>query len=120
MTTIKTALAKGKNGFYIGHRLVLPFKCQIIKIIFEGEIYTELVGGKHLKLHQDPMNTSIYIQSSGRLSNYVDSYKTIKIVVCEMDADICDLDTHIKIICEIKEGHKVLIHKPSDDMLFIE
>lgn len=118
--SVKKALEAKRKGFYIGHRLVLPFKCQLLKIIFDGEIYTELVGGNNLKLHQDPNNTSIYIQSAGRLSNYIDSYKVIKLVVCELEDDICDIDTHIKIVCEIKDGHSVEIHVPTDDMIFIE
>lgn len=118
--TIKQALKENRNGFYIGHRLVLPFKCQILKIIFDNEIFTELVGGKNLKLFQDPNNTSIYISSHGKLSNFMDRYKVVKLIICELEDDVCNVDTHTKLICEIKDNHQVAIHAPTDDMLFIE
>lgn len=118
--TIKKALEEKREGFYIGHRLILPFKCQLIKFIVEGEIFTELVGSKHIKIHQDAKNTSIYIRSIGKLDNLVDSYKVIKMVAAELEDDLCDPDNHIKLICEIKDNHKLAIHQPSEDMLFIE
>jgi hypothetical protein len=118
--TIKKALEEKRQGYFIGQRLVLPFKCQILKIIFDNEIFTELVGGKHIKLNQDPQNTSIYITSHGKLSNYVNSYSFIKLIVCEMEDDICDISKHVKLICEILDNHHVNIHLPGDDMIFIE
>ena len=118
--TINDALKENRKGFYIGHRLILPFKCQILKIIFHNEIFTELVGGKHIKLNQDPKNTSVYIRTAGKLTNFMNTYEVVKMIVAEMDADLTDPSTHIKIICEIKENHEVNIHLPSEDMLFIE
>jgi len=118
--SIKQAVEEGCNGFYIGHRLVLPFRCQLIKLIVEGEIFTEMVGSKHIKISQDPKNTSIYLRSIGKLSNFFGTYKVIKMVVCEWDVDLCDQSKHIKVICEIEDNHRVNIHVPSDDMLFIE
>lgn len=118
--SVKEAIAQKKNGFYIGHRLILPFKCQILKVIVDSEIFTELVGGKNLKLYQDPQNTSIYIRTIGKLNNYIDTYKSIKIIVAEWDADLTDINTHQKLVCEIQDGHEVLIGEPDEDLLFIE
>ena len=117
---IKEALDLNRSGFYIGQRLILPFRCQIIKIIVEGEIITEMVGGKQIKIQQDPKNTSFYLRSIGKLANYLGSYKVIKLIVCEWEDDLCDIENHIKLICEIEDGHKVSIHEPDDDMLFLE
>lgn len=117
---IKQALEQKKDGFYIGHRLILPFRCQLIKIIAEGEIITEMVGGEEIKIQQDPKNTSIYFRSIGRLENFIQSYRVIKLIVCEWDSELCDINNHIKLICEVKDKHSVAIHLPSDDMLFIE
>ncbi len=117
---IKEAIGLKRNGFFIGHRLILPFRCQLIKIIVDREIITEMVGGENIKIQQDPKNTSIYIRSIGNLSNYIDSYKVVKLIVCEWEDDLCDVENHIKLICEIEDNHKVSIHKPSDDMLFFE
>lgn len=119
-TSIKSALAQGKNGFHIGHRLILPFRCQIIKIIVDNAIYTQMIGHKDIKLHQDPKNTSIYFTAKGQLANYIGSYEQIKLIVCEEDDDLCDLSSHMKIICTIEEHHKVNIETATSDTLFIE
>lgn len=118
--SIRQALHEQKEGFYIGHRIVLPFRCMLIKVIVDGLIFTEMVGSKHIKIQQDPKNTSIYIRSIGKLGNFVDTYKVIKLIACEWDADISDRSTHIKLVCEIRDNHTVTIHQPTDDMLFIE
>lgn len=118
--TIKQSLTNEYKGFYIGQRIILPFKCQIIKLIVKGEIITEMVGSSDVKISQDPKNTSIYFRSVGKLSNFIGSYQAIKMIVCEWDDNLCDIDNHVKIICEIGENHEVEIHTPDDDMLFIE
>ena len=118
--TINQALEEGKDGFHIGTRLILPFRCQIIKIIIESEIFTEMVGSKNIKLSQDAQNTSIYFRSHGSLDKTIGKYEVIKIVVAELEADLSDVSNHIKIICEIGDTHVVKIHVPSEDMLFIE
>ncbi|MCH8902945.1 MAG: hypothetical protein IIA45_03405 [Bacteroidetes bacterium] len=118
--TIKEALESGKQGFHIGRRLILPFKCQLIKIIVEREIYTELIGSKDVKINQDPQNTSIYFRAIGDLDKVIGSFEVIKLIVAEEGAELTDITTHIKLVCEIAEGHEVNIHVPSDDMLFIE
>ena len=57
----------------------------------------------------------------GKLRNFVGSYKVIKMIVAEWDADLCDPKTHIKFVFEIEEDeHAVDLHVPSDDMIFIE
>ena len=118
--TITDSIKNNNNGFHIGQRLILPFRCQIIKMMVEGEIYTEFVGSKHVKISQDPKNTSLYFRSSGRLDNLVDTYNVIKLILCEWDSDLTDPNNHIKVVCEMEENHVVKISEPDDDMLFIE
>lgn len=118
--TIKEALNEQRDGFYLGHRLVFPFRCNLIKIIIDSHIFTEMVGGKNIKIQQDSQNTSVYIRSIGKLDNYFGSYKLIKIVAAEWDADITDMGNHIKLTCTIDERHKVKIREANDDILFIE
>lgn len=118
--TIQQALAGKRKGYYIGQRLILPFQCQILKVIFDNQIYTEVVENKDLLVHQDPNNTSIFITESGRLANYVNNYEYIKIIACEMDADLTDRKMHRKIVCEIKDNHEVAVAEANDDVLFIE
>lgn len=79
-----------------------------------------MVGNPDIKLHQDPRNTSIYVTSRGRLSNFIGRYKYIKLIVCEWDDDLCDVTTHQKLICELHDNHEVDIAVPSEDTLFVE
>jgi hypothetical protein len=118
--TIKEALAQNRKGYHIGNRLILPFRCQLIKVIAEGHIITEMVGGNDIKLQQDPHNTSIYFRHMGQLRNNFSKYEVIKLIACEWDDDLCDMSKHIKLVCGIGEKHEVTIEQPNDDMLFIE
>jgi len=118
--TVADALKSNKNGFHIGQRLILPFKCQIIKIIVDDEIYTELVGSDNVKINQDPNNTSVFFRIHGKLTKMVGTYQVVKMIVAEMTDDLTDVNTHRKIVCEMEEHHNVNIHEPNDDMLFIE
>ncbi|NNC95372.1 MAG: hypothetical protein HKN92_07395 [Chitinophagales bacterium] len=117
---VRTSLNEDKKGFYIGDRLILPFKCHIIKIIAGHNIFTEMVGSNHIKISQEPHNTSIYFRSGGKLANYLNPEKTVKMVVCDLNKELTEIGNHIKLIIEIEENHKVTIHEPSDDMIFIE
>lgn len=118
--TIQNAIKSGKKGFYIGHRLILPFRCQLLKVIFDNHIYTQLVNNKDIMIDQGPKNTSIYILEEGSLKNYIHNFEYIKLVACEIDDDLSNRDTHQKIICSILEDHLVEIEYPDDDVLFIE
>ncbi len=108
------------KGFYIGSRMILPFKCQFIKLIADSHVYTEFVGNKDIKVSQDPFNTSIYFRETGRLSNFEGSYKSIKFIVAGIDEDLTNRDSHVKIVCHIEDNHKVEIEVPGDDILFID
>jgi len=118
--TIQQALAENKKGFHIGNRLILPFKCQLVKLIVRKEIYHEFVGSKDIKVSQDFMNTSIYFRIVGDLNNMIGSYDMIKLIVAEFDADLCDPSTHHKLVCEMNDDHLVDVHIPDEDMIFIE
>lgn len=109
-----------KKGFYIGERLILPFRCNIIKLIADNHIYTEFVGNKDVKISQEQKNTSIYFRSQGRLSNFEGSYEAIKMIIASEEDDLTDKSTHLKIVCHIREKREVEIELPGDDILFIE
>lgn len=118
--TVQQALAENRKGYHNGQRLVLPFKCQIIKVIFDNEIFTQLVGNDILRLYQDPNNTSIYLTNKSGIKSFISKYEVVKLVVCELEDDICDRDKRYKLVCEIQDDHVVSIHEPDEDMLFIE
>lgn len=109
-----------RKGFYIGNRLILPFKCQFLKLIVDSHIYTEFIGNKDLKISQDKLNTSIYFREVGRLSSFEDSYKSIKMIIAGLDEDLTDPTKHIKMVCYIEDQRKVELQLPGDDILFIE
>ncbi|GEM_PF-1472748 len=120
--TIRQALKEGKNGYHIGGRLILPFRCQLLKLVIKDEIHTEFVGNEHVKISQDPQNTSIYFRETGRLVSFLGEYHPIKMIAAEWDADLTDPSTHIKLIVELEDFHIARI-KPLDndsDVLFIE
>lgn len=109
-----------KKGFHIGERLILPFKCNLLKLIVDNKIYTEFVGNDDVKISQEAHNTSIYFRSAGRLSSFEGSYELIKIVVASETVDLTDRKNHIKIVCHILDDREVEIELPGDDILFIE
>jgi hypothetical protein len=113
-------LNSDKQGFYIGTRLILPFRCNLIKLIADSHIFTEFVGSEHVKIAQTEQNTSIYFREMGRLKELEDSYKSIKIVIASEQADLTDMDNHIKVICHILDHHHVELEVPGPDDLFIE
>jgi len=118
--SVKEALDQNKHGFYIGRRVALPFKCQVLKVIAGGENLTVMQGSGSIEIGQDAQNTSIYFLLSGKLKDYVGSYNVVKLIVCELEDDICDMTNHIKLVCKMEDNHQVVIEEPSDDMLFIE
>lgn len=113
-------IKSGVKGFYIGKRLILPFKCQLIKLIVQSDIFTEFVGNEDIKISQEAKNTSIYFRETGKLSDMKGSYQFIKLIVAGLNENLCDRTTHIKLVCKLLDNHEVEIGFPPDDVLFIE
>ena len=109
-----------KKGFYIGSRMILPFKCNLIKLIADNHIFTEFVGNDHLKIAQTAKNTSIYFRETGRLSKFEGGYKNIKLILASEESDLTDVSNHIKVICHILENREVTLSLPTENDLFIE
>ena len=112
----------GDKGFYIGNRMILPFKCQFIKLIVDNHIITEFVGNPNIKVSQEEKNTSIYFRETGKLNNFEGSYECIKMIISGLSEDLCNREKHLKIICMINENHEVRLELAEDnkDILFIE
>ena len=119
---IKEKIKGGTTGFYIGSRMILPFKCQFLKLIVDHHILTEFVGNKNVKVSQEMENTSIYFTESGKLNNFEGSYECIKLIIAGLEDDLCDRDTHLKVICSIEDNHivKLSLAEDNKDILFIE
>ena len=119
---IKEEIRNGAEGFYIGTRMILPFKCQFLKLIVDHHIVTEFVGNKNLKVSQEAKNTSIYFTESGKLNDFEGSYEYIKLIIAGLEDDLCDRSTHLKVVCSIEDNHvvKLELAEDNDDILFIE
>lgn len=119
---IKEEIRGGATGFYIGSRLILPFKCQFLKLIVDNHIVTEFVGSKHIKISQEEKNTSIYFTESGKLKDFEGSYEYIKFVIAGLSDDLCDKENHLRMVCSIEDNHiaKLELAEDNDDILFIE
>ena len=109
-----------KKGFHIGTRMILPFKCNIIKLIADSNIFTEFVGSDHVKVSQTSLNTSIYFRDTGRLSKFSGGYKSVKLIVTSEEEDLTIRENHVKIICHVLDNHEVELEVPGEDDLFIE
>ena len=108
-----------RTGYYTGTRLILPFKCNFIKIIADSHIVTQFKKNKDITISQDPSNTSIYFTEVGALKEFEGGYQMIKMVLSSWHDDLSNPENHIKVICKIKENHVVEFETPSDDVLFI-
>lgn len=120
MSIIEKSIQENKKGFYIGTRMILPFKCQIIKIVVDNHIYTEFVGNNDIKISQDAQNTSLYFREAGRLHHFEGSYEKIKMVIADFDCDLCDRNNHKKVICKIEDNRYVSYRLATKEDLFIE
>ena len=107
------------RGYHTGNRMILPFKCNFIKIIADSQIVTEFKKNNDLTVSQEPKNTSLYFREVGRLKEFEGGYQYIKIILASLEDDLSNPDNHIKMICEIEENHKVNMKIPGDDVLFI-
>ncbi len=118
--SIEQALKNNSDGFYIGNRLVLPFRCQIIKLIFDGEVIVDFKADDDIRIAQDPQNTSFYFKQVNDLSRRASSYKNIKLIASDWEAEICAAK-HFKLILDIEEQHVVKIKESGeDDPMFFE
>lgn len=107
------------RGYHTGNRMILPFKCNFIKIIADSHIMTEFKKNKDITVSQEPKNTSLYFREVGRLKEFEDGYQYIKIILASLEDDLSNPDNHIRLVCKIEENHKVNFEIPGDDVLFI-
>lgn len=118
--TIQQALDAKATGFYIGRRIIFPYKCQFIKVIFDNEVFTDFTGKGDVFVEQGPENTSLHVLGKGLLQKYAERFAKMKLIICEYDADLTDFHNHIKLVCEIGEKHEIRLTLPGDDVLFID
>lgn len=121
MTKIKTALESKRNGIYYNNRIILPFKCEFLKIIFENKIITDFSSGNtDVEIVEHENFTDIYFKKYKDIQNEFSKYESIKLIVCEKDADIFDFNNHIKLLLYIENEHIIKIELPDENQIIID
>lgn len=121
MKTIEEALKYGQYGLYYGNRAILPFNCEILKVIIDDDIIMNFSpDSKLIYIHESANYTEIYFKQYKNLKDVVSKYEAVKLIAVEKDKDIFNFDNHIKLVIHIEDEHKLKIEKTDEDILFIE
>lgn len=121
MSKVKFALEQKKNGIYYNNRVILPFKCEFLKIIFENNIITDFSSNNHnVEIIEHDYFTDIYFKNYKDIQNEFSKYEPIKLIVCEKDEDIFDFNNHIKLLLYIEDEHLIKIEIPDENQIIID
>lgn len=109
------------KGLHYGNRLILPFRCHLLKVIVNGAVVTDLSStkiGLEVIMHDNFMD--VYFHGFDALTDKVQEHEAIKMIVVAEDEDIFDFETHKALGIYLQDKHEVVIEKLSEDILFIE
>ena len=121
MNTIENTLSKNLNGLCYGNRILLPFNCNLLKVIIEDDIITDFSpSSKGIYVKEEDGFTELYFLEIKNVKETVSKYENIKMVAVEKNENIFDLKNHKKIALYLEEKHNVKIEKSEEDILFIE
>ena len=121
MKSIDEVLKNQLNGEYYGKRILLPFACEILKVVIDREILMDFSPISKQGYQQLTKNyTELYIYDCDSIDDLVSKYEIIKLVVVEDGNDIFNRENHIKLSLNLAGKH-ILEIKPLDkEILFIE
>ena len=111
------------NGFalYFGNRVLLPFKCDILKAVFENDIIMDFShSNSGACYNKRDKFTEIYFHGVKDLEEKMSKYKGIRLVLVEDEEDIFDFSKHRKISLYLAGEHKMSIEEINGDILFFE
>lgn len=121
MSKIKYAIEQKKNGIYYNNRVILPFKCEFLKIIFEDKIITNFSStNPDVEIIEHDYFTDIYFKKYKDIQNEFSKYEPIKLIVCEKDDDIFDFKNHIKLLLYLENEHTIKIELPDENQIIID
>lgn len=121
MKTLDEVIQNKIYGLYYGCRMILPFTGTILKLVIENEIIMDFSPrSKEISLVEKEEYTELYLHNYKKLSDEVNKYEYIKMIVVEKGKDIFDFNNHRKIALHIEEKHKITIEELDKDILFIE
>lgn len=121
MPKLDDVLNKNKLCLYFGNRILLPFSCEILKIVIENDIITDFspsASGAHYQKYDD--HTEVYFYDYPQLENVITKYETIKMIIVENGNDIFNFKNHRKIAIHIEEKHQAKLEEIDKDILFLE
>ena len=121
MMTIENTIKNKLKGLYYGNRMLLPFNCNLLKVIIEDDIIMDFSpSSKSIYIHEEENFTEIYFKQFKNIKDAVSKYESIKLIAVEKDKDIFNFDNHYKLAVHIEDEHKLTIDKTDEDILFIE
>ena len=121
MKKIEHTLKNNLDGLYFGNRIILPFHAHFLKVVLENEIITDFSNSSEgVQVVEDDDFTSLYFLEIKSLKEKLSKFSSIKMVVCEKDKNIFDFSNHTKLVCYVKEKHKLVIEQLDQDITFIE
>ncbi len=121
MKSIEEIISDKQNGLHYGNRIILPFKCHFLKVIFNDDIITDFSpSSKGIFIREEEEFTDVYFHDYDNLKEELSKYENIKMVVVEKGKDIFDQNNHLKIALYLEDKHIVKIEKTDADILFIE
>lgn len=108
-------------GLVYGNRIILPFECEILKIVIDTNILTDFSPANRDALCQSRHGfTDIYFLDYKDLPEQLSDYELIKLIVVERGKDIFDFNNHIQLGVRITGSHTIEIEKLPEDSLFVE
>ncbi|MEW6508600.1 MAG: hypothetical protein AB1432_12745 [Bacteroidota bacterium] len=121
MKKLDDVIKNNFHGLHYGNRVLLPFGADILKAVIENDIITDFSSSKSgasYKVNED--FTEIYFYDYEILSEVVNRFEKIKLIVVERGRDIFDFSNHRKIALSIEEKHKIFISEINDDTLLFK
>lgn len=121
MKTIDEVIKNKEYGLHYGNRMLLPFTGTILKMVIERDIILDFSPrSKDVTIIEKSEYLEIYLHNYGLISEAVNKYEQIKMIVVEHGKSIFDFNNHKKIAIRLEEKHKLLIEELDQDILFIE
>lgn len=121
MSTIDKALQNEKSALLYGNRLLLPFVCDVLKVVIDNHIITDFSPRtKGAIYNKNEYYTEIYFYDYDEVKDKISTYEVIKAIVVEEGKDVFNIDHHRALSFNPKENHVVEMEELDEDSLFID
>lgn len=121
MKSLNEVLENKINAQYYGTRILLPFACEILKVIIEKDIITDFsIKSRSASQKITENYTELYLFGYNELQASLSKYEMIKMIVVEKGDDIFDVKSHEKVGLRVVSNHQLSIERIGDDILFFD